>query len=70
MINNPFGNVKLKETPAVEFKQIVIPKTENKIVEVPKKLNTELSGRARVLKQYNNIESDIPVNHPYWRMKG
>lgn len=28
------------------------------------------SAKAKILEQYKGIESDIPINHAYWKMKG
>lgn len=53
---NPFT------APAVGFKPPVIKKT---IVEPPKPPET---AKAKILREYNYIESDIPVNDPYWGM--
>ena len=66
---NPFGDVKLNMPSVVNFKPSVV-EVEKKAVKVLKNIKIELSRKAKVLQQYNNIESDIPVNHPYWGMKG
>lgn len=46
------------------------PKKDKVPVGSPMGFNeTPLEYTQRVLGQYNNIESDIPVSHDYWRIK-
>lgn len=39
------------------------------IEEVVKPIKVEESNKARVLREHNMLESNIPINHPYWRMR-
>lgn len=42
-------------------------KKEVKEVVKEKEIKEE-SERAKILKEYNNMESNIPINHRYWKL--
>jgi hypothetical protein len=59
-----------KEEHGTSEEQVMVDgKTYNKS-KAPVNPNPSGQTKADILKEYNNIESDIPVTHGYWRMKG
>lgn len=58
------ASVEVKEP---EFKQDVIKeevKVATPVVPPP------MSNRAKVLAEFGGLESNVPINHGYWKMKG
>lgn len=51
----------------VEKKEEVVKAVEEKEeIKTPKR---EPSPREKILREHGMLESNIPVNHPYWKMK-
>lgn len=79
-VDNPFGEVHFPPTPTPSIEPIknTTPTTFNEpptpvVVEPPKPVKPTANQKKiiEILAEYNNTESDIPVNHPeYWYLKG
>lgn len=41
---------------------------ESFLEEITREKSTE-TPKGKILKQFNMIESNIPINHPYWKMR-
>jgi len=71
MINNPFGSKPLEipkpEMPKVE--EIKAEESNEEVVGITEKLEPILSRKMQILAKYGGLESNVPVNSPYWRMK-
>lgn len=58
MINNPFQSKVKQEKEVAELERM------NSIDEIKKNFDHK-----RVLTEHGGLESNIPINHPYWRYR-
>lgn len=67
-MDNPFEDIKSVDTVDEALNDLDEKEDlSSKEVEVVKE--TPISPKMMILKKYKGIESDIPINSPYWRMK-